>query len=65
MSEYICKEMPEGFGCSVRTGYKKVKELVRCKDCKYRSTGVPYLCLYGRRKENDPEDWFCAYGERR
>lgn len=44
---------------------KDMVEVVRCKECKFLSTGVPHLCWHGRRKETDTDDWFCADGKRR
>lgn len=58
-TEYICKEVPEGFGCSVRTGYEKVKVLVRCKNCKWRNTNACFC----KAPKDVMDDWFCSEGE--
>ena len=63
MNEYICKEVPEGFGCSVRTGYERVKKLVRCKDCHYyEADRICAECLQHNGFSPEP-DFFCADGE--
>ena len=44
------------------------QELVRCKDCKYRfvdGDNVRFnMCLLNHNKVQ-PDDWFCADGERK
>lgn len=41
------------------------QELVRCKDCKHRGTyGCP-VYVGGDGMCSEPDDWFCADGERR
>ena len=47
-------------------------EVVRCKDCKYRDTGITedglglfYKCLNGRSYGGTTLDSFCSWGERR
>ena len=42
---------------------EKPKELVRCKDCK--NIGDMYKCPVFYSKEKQPDDWFCADGERK
>ena len=63
MKEYIIKigDEPDIMG---NYGLKeKPKELVRCKDCK--NIGDMYKCPVFYSKEKQPDDWFCADGERK
>ena len=41
------------------------KELVRCKDCKRRGTYACPVYVGGDDMCSEPDDWFCACGERR
>lgn len=73
MKEYIIKIADEP---DITGGYalqEKAKELVRCKDCKWRSfycteatDGTTlYICNYPCANDvPHPADWFCADGER-
>ena len=43
-----------------------VRELVRCKDCKYyKPENQAASCCKVLRDENANENWFCADGERK
>ena len=52
---------------------KDIVEVVRCKDCKYRSYEEKegHYCLrdswdqYDRSRKAENDEWFCADGERR
>lgn len=60
MKEWICAEGNITCGDNVPVGLCKIKELVRCKDCKYydgngtcMKIGIAFLT----------DEWFCADGE--
>ena len=65
MKEWICEEVPAVNldGKIVSTMTHKIKELVRCKDCKWHDNAddsPKYLpCMEMRTNPN----WFCADGE--
>ena len=42
-----------------------VGELVRCKDCKRRGTYDCPVYVGGDGMSSEPDDWFCADGERK
>ena len=63
MPTYFCKyewkKLEQEYICKKRSDCCPMKELVRCKDCKWHK---PYgNCDYG----NKPDDWFCADGVKR
>ena len=63
MAEYICKEVQTD-----NIGYLVIKkELVRCRECKYRYTDgesvTANYCLLNHNRAH-ADDWFCADAER-
>ena len=63
MEEYIIIDdcLPEEVKLDAKAqGY--LKELVRCKNCKYLANMYKCPCFYS--KEKQPDDWFCADGKR-
>jgi hypothetical protein len=47
---------------AIKTIKKNCVDVVRCKDCKYLANMYKCPCFYS--KEKQPDDWFCADGER-
>lgn len=43
----------------------KAQELVRCKDCKHRGTYDCPVYVGGDGMCSEPDEWYCAGGERR
>lgn len=44
---------------------KEMEAVVRCKDCKHRGTYDCPIYVGGDGMCSEPDDWFCADGERR
>jgi len=56
-------QMTRRDGTAVGVCLARAKELVRCKDCKYRGSKIcPFYQKYQGEKY---DDWFCADGERK
>ena len=59
----------EGYAEGYRDGYsKRDGEIVRCKDCQHQDdlkyeVGGKFVCRKGHGW--NPDDWFCADGERK
>lgn len=66
VNEFIVREM--GYPGVMKQ--EVVGELVRCADCKHRSSNNDWFetlvcpCECGEYSWNPPDDFFCAYGER-
>ena len=45
--------------------YLALKSIVRCKDCKRRGTYQCPVYVGGDEMCSEPDDWFCADGERK
>ena len=81
MKEWICEETPVVLvnGEVLTASLHQIKELVRCKDCKWWDKkgespyGYCHACKHGYSSPNweigiyrtYKGDWFCADGERR
>ena len=59
MKEYIMETSDTGMVTKVK------QELVRCKDCKRRGTYDCPVYVGGDGMYSEPDDWFCADGERK
>ena len=46
------------------TAWEQTGEIVRCKDCKRRGTYDCPVYVGGDGMYSEPDDWFCADGER-
>ena len=71
MKEWICTEGNIACGDNVPVGLCKIKELVRCQDCRYYipresvfSEEIQFFKCRILDIDTDPE-WFCADGEKR
>ena len=68
MSEFIMKASTDEQAEFCRR-YSNMKELVRCKDCKFGFSEYGYVfCTkpyVEKGSANHKPDWFCADGERR
>lgn len=66
MREFICEEAPmtKIDGTVVGVAMVKRKELVRCVDCKRRGTYDCPVYVGGDGMYSEPDDWFCADGEK-
>lgn len=65
VKEWICKEEPliRADGASVGVGFRRMVELVRCKDCKHHGNYECHITMLTSQVTED--DWYCADGERR
>ena len=59
MKEYIMETSDTGMVTKVK------QELVRCKNCKRRGTYDCPVYVGGDGMYSEPDDWFCADGERK
>lgn len=61
MKEIICEEVPAMTldGVIHVTLLKHGKELVRCKDCKWRNTSACFC----KATSDVQDEWFCSEGE--
>ena len=59
MKEYIMETSDTGWVTKVK------QEIVRCKDCKRRGTYDCPVYVGGDGMHSEPDDWFCADGERK
>ena len=49
---------------TVRQTWCPIKEIVYCKDCKHRGTYDCPVYVGGDGMRSEPDDWFCADGEK-
>ena len=51
--------------CGLYVEESDVVEVIRCKDCKHRGTYDCPVYVGGDGMCSEPDDWFCADGERK